>query len=100
MGVEHKVSVAGDCERVNGKCVEHLGRFNLAWWRTSRTKLGKTVRDVKDENDEEAVGGALDLKVTEERVGTEEVEGFVNYVRLVWVRCLCKWQVRSTAVIN
>jgi len=54
--------------------------------RTSASDLREAVGNEQDEDDESAVSGPLDLEVPEERVGTEEVEGFVDNVRFIWVR--------------
>lgn len=49
-------------------------------------ELGQAVRNIKDEDDEEAVCRAFDLKVSEEGVGTEEIESFVYDVCLIRIR--------------
>ena len=87
MRVERKVGVAGDGEAVHGERVEHLGRLNLARDRLRGADLGKAVGDKEDEDYEETVCGALDFEVAEEGVGTKEVEGLVNDIRLRWIRC-------------
>ena len=43
------------------------------------------MSDEEDEDDELAVGRALDLKIAEKRVGAEEVEGLVDDVGLRWI---------------
>ena len=86
MRVERKVGVAGDGEAVHGERVEHLGRLDLAGQRARGADLGKAVRDEEDEDNEEAIGGAFDLEVAEQGVGTEQVKGFVDNVRLIGVR--------------
>jgi hypothetical protein len=45
----------------------------LARGHTGRSKFGETVGDIEDEDDEEAIRRTLDLEVSEEGVGTEEV---------------------------
>lgn len=81
--VEREVGIAGKGEaihRVGGKLFVGLvcgpGHFG-------RGDLGETVGDEEDEVDEDAVGGALDFKVAEERIGAEEVDAFVDDV---WAR--------------
>ena len=87
MRVERKVGVAGDGEAVHSERVEHLGRLDLAGQRARGADLGKAVRDEEDEDNEQAIGGAFDLEVAEEGVGTKEVEGLVNDIRFRWIRC-------------
>ena len=87
MRIERKVGVAGDGEVVDSEGVQRLCRLKLAGHRLCRTELGEAVGDEEDEDNEEAIGGALDLEVAEEGVGTKEVEGFVNDIRLRWIRC-------------
>jgi hypothetical protein len=45
-------------------------------------KFCKTIGNKEDEDDEEAITRALDLEVSEERVGAEEVEGLIDDVPL------------------
>ena len=44
----------------------------------------QAVGDEEDQVDEQAVGGPIDLKVAEERIGAEEGERFGDDVWLVW----------------
>jgi len=83
--IQREVGVAGYGEVVYGQGVERLVRLELRRRCALRPELRETVGDEEDEDDEEAVGGALDLEVTEEGVGTEEVEGLVDDVRSVEV---------------
>ena len=80
MRVEGEVGVAGDGEVVDGEGVEHLCRLQLARHGLGCTKLCEAVGNKEDEDDEEAIGRALDLEVAEEGVGTEEVKGLVDDV--------------------
>lgn len=73
MRIQHKVRVPRDRERVDRERVEQLLRLNLAGHRARRADLGEAVRDVEDEDDEQPVRGAFDLKVAEQRVGAKEV---------------------------
>lgn len=43
----------------------------------------ETIGDEEDQIDEHSVGESFDFKVTKERVGLEEVEGFINNVHIV-----------------
>ena len=45
-----------------------------------------TVRNEENEDDQEAIAGSFDLKVPEERVGAEEVQGFIDNVALLVTR--------------
>ena len=82
MRVERKVGVAGNGEVVDRQSVQQLGRLKLAGYSLGGADLGKAVGDEEDEDNEEAIGGALDLEVAEEGVGTEEVESLVNDICL------------------
>ena len=66
MRVERKVGLAGNGEVVDGERVEQLAGLELVGRRALRLDLGEAVGDEEDEDDEQAVGGALDLEVTEE----------------------------------
>lgn len=50
-----------------------------------RGELGETIGDEEDEVDEETVRGALDLKVPEKTVCSEQVQRLVNDIWLSWV---------------
>lgn len=49
--------------------------------------FGKAVGDEEDEDYEKTVGATFNFEISEEGVCTEEIEGFVNNVCLVWVSC-------------
>lgn len=51
-----------------------------------RGELGETIRDEEYEVDEETVGRALDLKVSEKTVCSEQVQRLVNDIWLAWIR--------------
>ena len=80
MRIERKVGVSRNGKCVNRERVQQLAGFDLCRHRARRSKLGQTIGDVEDEDDEGTVGRAFDLKVSEERVGAEQVDGFVYYV--------------------
>ena len=71
MRVQGKVRVTGNGEVVHSESVEQLARIQLVWDCARRADLGKAVGHKEDEDDEQAVGGTLDLKVAEERVRAE-----------------------------
>lgn len=56
--------------------------------RCTLSDLAEAVADEEDEVDEDSVGRALDLKVAEERVGSEEGERLVDDVGLGRVGCV------------
>jgi hypothetical protein len=60
----------------------------LGGYCTSATKLGQTVGDVENQNDKGAIRWAFDFKIAEERVGAEEVKGFVDNVCLICFSCM------------
>lgn len=71
MRVQRKVCITWNREIIHSEGVERLGGFNLIGSRASISQLLETIRDEKNENDQETVCGALDLEVAKERVGTE-----------------------------
>ena len=83
MRVERKVGVAGDGEAVHGEGVERLACFQLVRHRTCRPKLREAVGHEEDEDDEQAVCWALDLKVAEQRVRAEEIQCLIDNIRRV-----------------
>jgi len=86
MRIERKGGIAGDGEIVHREGVQGLVRFKLAGHGAHRANLGETIGDEEDEDDEGAIGGAFDLKVAEEGVGTEQVECLVDHVSLRRIR--------------
>jgi len=88
--IERERRIAGHGEVVHRKGVQHLSSLDLGGRCTLGTELGETVGDVEDKDDERAVRGALDLKIAEERVGTEQVERFVYYIVLRWIPDGCR----------
>ena len=90
MRIQCEVGVTRDREVVDSEGVEGLTRLELRRRGALRAKLREAVGDKEDEDDEQAVGGALDLEVAEERVRAEEVEGLVNDVCRVRVRCTAR----------
>lgn len=80
VSVECEVGVSRDREIVNGEGVQHLRRLDLGRNGLCGANLGEAVGDIKDEDNEETISGALDLEVAEEGVGSEEVESLVDDV--------------------
>lgn len=66
VGIERKVRVARCGEVVHRKRVEELARLELRWRGALAAELGQAIGDEEDKHDEQAVGRALDLEVTEE----------------------------------
>jgi hypothetical protein len=50
-----------------------------------RADLGQAIADEPDSIDEQTIGGTLDLKVSEECVGTEEGEDLIKNIVAVAV---------------
>lgn len=65
MRVKQEVRISGDREVVHSERIKSLVRFKLAWGRAHRANFGETVRNEEDEEDQQSVGGALDLEVAE-----------------------------------
>jgi hypothetical protein len=84
--IEKEVGVTGNREVVDGESVEVFRRLDLSRRGTCTAKLRKTIRNEENEDDQEAITGSFDLKVPEERVGAEEVQGFINDVALLVTR--------------
>lgn len=73
--VEGEADIAGQAKVVDGQGGEEaLGLAEQG----GLCEFGETVGDVEDAVDQEAVGGALDLKVAEEGVCAEEVKDLVE----------------------
>lgn len=85
MSIQGEVGISRDGELVNRQGVQQLGGFDLCRHRPGTTNLGQTVGDEEDEDDESSVCWTFDLKVPEQRVGTEEVQSFVDDICLRWV---------------
>lgn len=83
MRIQYEVGVPRDRETVHGKRVEHLSSLDLIGGRPLSSELGDAVGHVENEDNEQAVRGALDFEVAEQRVGSKEIECLVYYVRLV-----------------
>lgn len=84
--IEKEVGITGNRKVVDGEGVEVFCRLDLSRRGTCTAKLRKTVRNEEDEDDQETIAGSFDLKVPEERVGAEEVQGFINDVSLLVTR--------------
>lgn len=85
MRIQRKVGVARDRKAVHRESIERFRRLYLRRHCSCASNLGETVGDIKNEDDESAVRWAFDLKVTEERIGAEQIQSFVDYVRLLRV---------------
>lgn len=88
MSVQDEHGVSRNSKIVDGQRVEQLRCLNLGRGGFRGADLRQAVRDIEDENDEEAIGGSLDLEVAEEGVRTEEVERLVNHIVLFRVGCV------------
>jgi len=66
MGIQGEISISWNREGIHGKCVQHFGCFYLCWDRARAANLRETVRNKKNEDNQSAVGGTLDLKVAEQ----------------------------------
>ena len=86
MCIEKEVGITGDRKVVDGKSVEGFRRLDLSRRGTCTAKLRKTVRNEENEDDQEAIAGSFDLKVPEERVGAEEIQGLIDDVALLGTR--------------
>ena len=86
MRIQCEVGVTGDREVIDSEGVEGLARLELRRRGALCAELCEAVGDKEDKDDEQAVGGALDLEVAEEGVGTEEVKCLVYDIRRVGVR--------------
>jgi hypothetical protein len=84
--IEKEVGVTGNGKVVDGEGVERFRRFDLSRRGACTAKLRKTIRNEENEDDQKAITGSFDLKVPEERVGAEEVQGFIDDVSLLVTR--------------
>jgi len=78
VSIEREVGISGDGKVINGERVQDLCRLEFGRTRSGCTELCKTIRDEKDEDDEESVCGALYFEIAEEGVGSEERKSFVD----------------------
>jgi hypothetical protein len=81
--VEREIGIAGNGEIIDGKGIERFGGFYLRRRGACTAKLRETIGN---EDDEKTITGPLDLEVSEERVGAEEVESLVDDVSLLITR--------------
>jgi hypothetical protein len=84
--VEREIGIAGNGEIIDGKGIECFGSFYLSRRGACTAELRETIGNEEDEDDEKTITGPLDLEVSEERVGAEEVEGLVDNVSLLITR--------------
>ena len=82
MCIQWEVGITGDGELVHRQGVEQLGSLDLCWNRSSTPDFGQAVGDEKDEDDQRSVCWTFDFKVPEQRVGTEEVQSFIDDICL------------------
>lgn len=85
--IERETGLTRQAKVIDAQCRQLLDRFRVrrAWTTRRRCQFRQTVRDEQDQVDEQSIGGSFDLKVSEQAVGSEEVEGFFDDVRLGWV---------------
>lgn len=83
MRIQKEIGVAGDGEVIDRKRVERFGCLYLGRRGARTPQLRKTIGNEEDEDNQEAIARSLDFKVSEKRVGAEEVEGFVDDVSLL-----------------
>ena len=86
MCIEREIGIAGNGEIIDGKGIKDFGGFYLSRRRACTAKFRETIGNEEDEDDEKTITGPLDLKVSEERVGAEEVECLVDDVSLLIAR--------------
>jgi hypothetical protein len=84
--IEREIGVAGNGEIIDGKSIECFGSFYLSGRGARTAKFRETIGNEEDEDDEKTITRALDLKVSKERVGAEEVERLVDNVSLLITR--------------
>jgi len=87
MCIEREIGVAGNREIIDGKGIERFSSFYLSRRGACTAEFCETIGDEEDEDDEKTITRTLDLEISEERVGTEEVECLVDDVSLVITRC-------------
>jgi hypothetical protein len=79
--IQEKICVPRQRKVVHRERAERFCRLELVWRHTRRRNLREAVGYEEDEDDEQPICWALDLKVAEERVGAEEVERLVDDVQ-------------------
>lgn len=78
--IEREADVARQREQVDGQRVQRAVGVSH---RRRLVQFREALQDKQDAVDEQAVGAALDFEVAEERVGAEQVEGFLDDVVLL-----------------
>ena len=86
MCIEREIGIAGNGEIIDSKGIERFGSFYLSRRGASTAKFRETIGNEEDEDDEKTITRPLDLEVSEERVGAEEVECLVDDVSLLITR--------------
>jgi hypothetical protein len=84
--IQREISIAGNGEIIDGKGIERFGSFYLSRRGACTAKFRETIGNEEDEDDEKSITRPLDLEVSEERVGAEEVECLVDYISLLITR--------------
>jgi hypothetical protein len=84
--IEREIGIAGNGEIIDGKGIERFGSFYLSRRGACTAKFRETIGNKEDEDDEKTITRPLDLEVSEEGVGAEEVEGLVDDVSLFITR--------------
>jgi len=84
--IEREIGIAGNGEIIDGKGIERFGSFYLSRRGACTAKFRETIGNEEDEDDEKTITRPLDLEVSEERVGAEEVECLVDDVSLLITR--------------
>ncbi len=91
MRIQKEVGVPRNRKVVNGESVKGFRRLDLSRRDTCAAKLGETIRNEEDEDDQEAITRSLDLKVPEERVGAEEVQRLIDDITQLVIHCGNSW---------
>ena len=71
MRVQREISITWNRESVDRKSVQQFRGFDLSRDGACAAKLGETIGYEEYEDDESAIGRALDLEIAEQRVGTK-----------------------------
>ncbi len=86
MCIEREIGISGNGEIIDGKGIERFGSFYLSRRGACTAKFRETIGNEEDEDDEKSITRPLDLEVSEERVGAEEVKCLVDDVSLLVTR--------------
>lgn len=86
MCIEREIGIARNGEIIDGKGIERFRSLYLSRRGAYTAKFRETVGNEEDEDDEKTITGPLDLEVSEQRVGAEEVECLVDDISLLITR--------------